>query len=89
MRPRITDSIQRLRPARPRRGDGPAAPPPPAPERRACVPPEAEPAEPEARVREAGGPEDHAQYACSCGLAFTAPVSASVACPHCGAEQAW
>lgn len=89
MRARIPDSIQRLRPARPRRGDGPAAPPPAPPERRACVAPTAEPLEPEARVRDAGGPEDRAQYTCSCGLVFTAEVSTSVACPHCGGEQAW
>jgi hypothetical protein len=41
------------------------------------------------RVREAGGPVDHASYVCSCGFAFAASVSTSVACPHCGAEQAW
>jgi hypothetical protein len=54
-----------------------------------CVPPDAEPPEPEQRVREAGGPEDRAHYTCSCGMAFTADVSASVACPHCGVEQVW
>jgi hypothetical protein len=41
------------------------------------------------RVREAGGPVDHASYACSCGYLFIASVSTSVACPHCGACQAW
>lgn len=43
----------------------------------------------ESRVRAAGGPEDLATYTCSCGLMFSAPVSTTVACPHCGAGQAW
>jgi rubrerythrin len=41
------------------------------------------------RARESGGPEDRAFYTCSCGYAFDADVSTSVACPHCGATQAW
>jgi len=41
------------------------------------------------RVREAGGPIDLASYACACGCLFTAPVSTSVKCPHCGTGQAW
>jgi transposase-like protein len=41
------------------------------------------------RHRQAGGPEDHALYRCSCGYAFTAEVSASVGCPRCGTAQAW
>jgi hypothetical protein len=41
------------------------------------------------RVREAGGPVDHACYACACGLLFQARVSTTVTCPHCGAGQAW
>ncbi|HUH82064.1 MAG TPA: hypothetical protein VLZ06_12135 [Solirubrobacteraceae bacterium] len=41
------------------------------------------------RVREAGGPLDSACYTCGCGLLFDAPVSTSVSCPHCGADQAW
>ena len=41
------------------------------------------------RVREAGGPVDHASYTCGCGYLFSASVSTSVACPHCGAYQAW
>jgi hypothetical protein len=41
------------------------------------------------RVREAGGPIDHASYTCSCGYLFSASVSTSVVCPHCGAYQAW
>jgi len=41
------------------------------------------------RVREAGGPKDHACYSCCCGFIFDADVSTSVACPHCGDMQAW
>lgn len=39
--------------------------------------------------RRAGGPEDRALYACSCGYAFEADVTTSVGCPHCGQSQAW
>jgi hypothetical protein len=42
-----------------------------------------------ARVRAAGGPSDLAHYSCECGFQFLAPVSTTVACPHCGARQAW
>lgn len=45
--------------------------------------------EDERRVRAAGGPEDRAHYHCGCGYVFDADVSTSVACPHCGAGQAW
>jgi len=41
------------------------------------------------RVRDAGGPLDEASYACQCGFLFRAPVSTTVACPHCRAPQAW
>jgi hypothetical protein len=41
------------------------------------------------RLRAAGGPADRAQYACVCGYVFQADVSTSVACPNCGAAQAW
>jgi hypothetical protein len=41
------------------------------------------------RVREAGGPIDHAHYSCQCGYSFEAEVSTTVACPHCGDTQAW
>lgn len=41
------------------------------------------------RARTAGGPLDSASYTCGCGFVFTAPVSTSVACPHCGVGQAW
>jgi hypothetical protein len=51
---------------------------------------EAEPADGDAgRARAAGGPVDLATYSCGCGLIFSAPVSTTVACPHCGCEQAW
>jgi len=42
-----------------------------------------------ARVREAGGPVDHASYSCECGYLFSASVSTTVTCPHCGTGQAW
>jgi hypothetical protein len=41
------------------------------------------------RVQEAGGPVDHASYSCACGYLFSADVSTSVTCPHCGTGQAW
>jgi hypothetical protein len=41
------------------------------------------------RVRAAGGPLDEASYICQCGYLFAAPVSTTVACPHCGTHQAW
>jgi hypothetical protein len=41
------------------------------------------------RVRSSGGPLDEASYACACGCVFRAPVSTTVACPHCRATQAW
>jgi hypothetical protein len=43
----------------------------------------------ERRLRASGGPDDRAQYACGCGYVWKTDVSASVACPHCGASQAW
>jgi rubrerythrin len=56
----------------------------PAPE------PRPEPVHPaERRMRDSGGPDDRAVYTCTCGYLFEAPVTASVSCPHCGAEQAW
>jgi hypothetical protein len=36
-----------------------------------------------------GGPQDRAFYGCACGYAFTAAVTTSVDCPHCGSAQAW
>lgn len=41
------------------------------------------------RAREAGGPVDEASYSCGCGYVFAAQVSTTVACPVCGACQAW
>jgi hypothetical protein len=41
------------------------------------------------RVRESGGPIDHASYACQCGYVFEADVSTTVECPHCSTSQAW
>jgi len=41
------------------------------------------------RVREAGGPIDRASYVCECGYLFSAAVSTTVACPHCGVDQSW
>lgn len=80
---RIPITIRRLRPATPRRGyRPPERPEVPAPAPRP-------PLAPEARAREAGGPEDSAHYTCTCGMVFQAPVSASVACPHCGTAQDW
>ena len=43
----------------------------------------------ERRWRDSGGPHDEAMYHCACGYVFEAAVSTSVACPHCGACQAW
>ncbi len=43
----------------------------------------------ERRARESGGPDDRATYSCLCGYVFEADVTTSVACPHCGAAQAW
>jgi hypothetical protein len=43
----------------------------------------------ERRHRACVSPEDSALYTCGCGFAFQAPVSTSVACPHCGSGQAW
>ena len=43
----------------------------------------------EQRCREEGGPRDLAFYDCACGHGFSGAVSTHVACPHCGADQAW
>lgn len=66
-------------PSRPRRRDvQPAPAPAPTPG-----------LQQERRLRESGGPDDRAHYTCSCGFAFDAAVSTTVACPHCGTAQAW
>ncbi len=46
-------------------------------------------ASPTQLAKRAGGPQDRAYYTCGCGFAFTAAVSTSVGCPHCGTAQAW
>jgi rubrerythrin len=79
--PQIT---MRIRPLRRQRGSDRRVHQVPAPE------PRPEPVHPaERRLRDAGGPDDRATYACACGYVFEAQVSASVDCPHCGAQQAW
>jgi hypothetical protein len=40
-------------------------------------------------MRRAVGPTDQALYDCACGYKFTARVQTTVACPNCGAGQAW
>jgi len=66
-----------------------------APQVAAPVPTAAEPTAPdpalraERRMRAAGGPEDHATYACRCGAVFPAAPTTSVSCPLCGIHQAW
>lgn len=85
MQARIPHPIRRLRTTAPRRGHR-------LTERVAVLvaePPTAASVTVETRVREAGGPEDSAHYTCCCGMVFTASVSASVACPHCGIHQDW
>ena len=71
---------RRRRSAERRRGHGPVA--------RPAVDPSAP--QPEPRVREAfGGPKDLAVYTCVCGFQWETRVSTTIACPHCGADQAW
>jgi hypothetical protein len=86
MRDRIAQRLQRI-------GAAPARRAPSRPDRQAAAPerpaPPPQPLGPEARVREAGGPEDRASYTCPCGMAFSALVSTSVSCPRCGTDQAW
>ena len=41
------------------------------------------------RNQRANVSEDTATYSCNCGYVFTAPVSTTVGCPHCGSDQAW
>jgi hypothetical protein len=68
-------TVRRRRKESPRTGD--------------CEPLPAAAPEPQARERDAGGPQDKALYICRCGSAFQAVVTASVRCPHCGEHQAW
>ncbi len=83
MRPSLRHPTGDRRQARRTRG---AHRPAPAPE------PDAAAQEPDIaaqRVREAGGPTDLASYSCQCGYLFTAAVTTTVECPHCGTSQAW
>jgi len=41
------------------------------------------------RNKRANLTQDAALYSCGCGYVFTAPVTTSVGCPHCGCAQAW
>jgi predicted Zn-ribbon and HTH transcriptional regulator len=41
------------------------------------------------RNKRANLTQDAALYTCGCGYVFTAPVTTSVGCPHCGSAQAW
>jgi hypothetical protein len=77
-----------LRKARSPRREEADASPAEGPEGPVPEPPSDELAD-EWRLRAAGGPADRAQYACVCGYVFQADVSTSVACPNCGAAQAW
>jgi hypothetical protein len=51
--------------------------------------PRRSPSDAERARRAGGGPQDRALYSCACGFAFTATVSTTVGCPHCGTAQAW
>jgi hypothetical protein len=61
----------------------------PAEEPAPAATPEPEAHRAERRHRACVACEDSALYSCSCGFQFTAPVTTSVACPHCGTAQAW
>jgi hypothetical protein len=41
------------------------------------------------RNQRANVSQDAALYSCACGYVFTAAVTTSVGCPHCGSDQAW
>jgi hypothetical protein len=41
------------------------------------------------RNQRANVSQDSALYSCGCGYVFTAAVTTSVGCPHCGTDQAW
>ncbi|HWF32477.1 MAG TPA: hypothetical protein VG188_07975 [Solirubrobacteraceae bacterium] len=84
MRASLPDTLRerrRTRAEHPRRT--PPAPMPAAPASPRAADPAVE------RVRSAGGPLDEAAYVCECGFSFRAPVSTTVACPHCHTQQAW
>jgi len=71
--PKRRASLRPARTSRPAAARAPADPEPPATR----------------DARRGGGPQDQALYSCMCGYAFTAAVTTSVGCPHCGTEQAW
>jgi hypothetical protein len=73
----LTTHLPKRRPARPDR---------PRPVERVASP---KPSAPNRDARRGGGPEDRALYSCMCGFVFTAAVTTSVDCPHCGTQQAW
>jgi hypothetical protein len=80
--------VRSLTPSRPRSDRRPFA----IVERPAPTPapvPEAADHPAERRHRACVSPQDSALYTCGCGVAFQAAVSTSVACPGCGAGQAW
>ena len=87
----------RLRHRRRQEDPPPGRPAPPAPARPSAPPPARPGPDPaddpaladERRLREAGGPDDRSLYRCGCGYIFEAAVTTDVACPHCGATQAW
>jgi hypothetical protein len=72
-----------------RRGGLERARPAERPPRRNPAAPSEPPTSELERAQRTPAPEDRALYACGCGFAFTAGVTTSVACPHCGAAQAW
>ena len=57
--------------------------------RHASQPAPATPSSATLDARRGPASQDKALYACMCGYAFTAAVTTSVGCPHCGSEQAW
>ena len=84
-----TSLLRRRRGARP--VDVTAAPTAPAAQTAQTAPTADEVAVADARRRDriAERPQDEAVYNCACGFVFSAAVSASVGCPHCGGAQAW
>jgi hypothetical protein len=87
MRPGLLHTLSGSRDRRRHRGRHATTTPSPAPATSVAV---SRPADPAAqRARAAGGPIDRAAYTCECGYVFSAPVSTTVHCPHCGAGQAW
>jgi hypothetical protein len=56
---------------------------------RALRGPSAEPAPHASERRDVDPSQDVAVYNCHCGMVFDAPVSTTIACPHCGDAQGW